>query len=135
MTPSGSYESSYSSSGISSGMSSGVSTPRRSSSLGMVDLTESGEREHKKKKKMLRKSWGNSGGAEKGEKGEKSEREKEEGRERKRQMKKNLKREFGFDALGANDIVGIVMIEILGAVDLPKLKNSTSPPFPLLRCA
>ena len=33
---------------------------------------------------------------------------------------------YNFNA--ANDIMGIVMLEIQGAHDLPKLKNSTSAP-------
>lgn len=35
-----------------------------------------------------------------------------------------------YNFLTENDIQGIVMLEILGATDLPKLKNSESPPHP-----
>lgn len=69
---------------------------------------EKGGGGEKKRKKMLRKSWGN----------------------------KKVDFDFNINAKAANDIVGIVMVEILGATDLPKLKNSTFPfPFTLVRCS
>lgn len=42
------------------------------------------------------------------------------------------KGEFNFSP--ENDILGIVMLEIQGATDLPRLKNSTCPSFPFLFC-
>lgn len=133
MTPSGSWESTYANaSGTGTGTSSpglggsfggsgvvsvsgggtGASTPRtnmtRSSSVGYVvgpdgqpvyEAGGGGGGGEKKRKKMLRKSWGN----------------------------KKVDFDFNINAKAANDIVGIVMVEILGATDLPKLKNSTFP--------
>lgn len=127
MTPSGSWDSTYANAsgtsspgfggggyngsvGGGSGSGTGASTPRtnmtRSSSVGYVvgpdgqpvyEAGGGGGGGEKKRKKMLRKSWGN----------------------------KKVDFDFNINAKAANDIVGIVMVEILGATDLPKLKNST----------
>jgi len=35
------------------------------------------------------------------------------------------KRETGYQYAGGNDIIGIVMLEVQGAEDLPRLRNST----------
>ena len=35
--------------------------------------------------------------------------------------------DYNFSATASNDILGIVLLEIKGATDLPKLKNSESP--------
>lgn len=89
--------------------------------------------ERKKKAKFSRKSWITSGsGGTQGNDGSSTpggdtspDPEVAETKGRKRKGKGGNKSEFRLDAGGDHDIVGIVMLEIQNAKDLPKWKNGT----------
>ncbi|KAJ7472559.1 phosphatidylserine decarboxylase-domain-containing protein [Mycena latifolia] len=90
-----------------------------------------------KERKRFRRSWSGAGSGaatplEEG-KGKEKEKEKEKGGNRKRpkpQRTYSLGAEVGAGGTDrANDIVGIVMLEIASAVDLPRLKNMTRTSF------
>jgi len=52
-----------------------------------------------------------------------------------KEKKKNRRKKDGYSFGSENDIVGIVMLEIKSAEDLPRLKNSTCQSFIAVSCS
>ncbi|KAJ6577016.1 phosphatidylserine decarboxylase-domain-containing protein [Mycena vulgaris] len=91
------------------------------------------EEKEKEKKKRFRRSWSGTGSPEEGKGKEKEKDTKDkEGKGRKRpkpQRAYSLGADVDGGAARENDIVGIVMLEIASAGDLPRLKNMTRTSF------
>jgi hypothetical protein len=72
------------------------------------------------KRKKFRRSWSSQ-----------SQTQTQSAQQQQQSQGRNRKKRGDYNFSTENDIQGIVMLEILGATDLPKIKNSAFPTYPL----